>query len=311
MLSDILQKSLKVRFGSRKLVAELVARLDVSTTPADDTAAATVLEGLDISSRTKSKMKNVLGIWLCDKRASDEIAGKINGMINVLQAQADGNEVAAVAAAFSGQVNKQSGTIVLTADDVGVSGNDTILNFDGVITVQNAVDAWNVANPADSIIVTSGVTSVVPINGQTIQLSGGDVSTQASFNNKVLVLTTAFVIDADTAGAAGNITLTGDGTKTIAVLISDWNTAHPSNTVTLASGTGSQIPANTEVIELTGGADATDSNVADTLAAMGSDDMSDRAAKRVLKMLGKQVLADEFISAYNDMVDAISAITPL
>jgi hypothetical protein len=63
--------------------------------------------------------------------------------------------------------------------------------------------------------------------------------------------TTEVTITADTRGTAGNATLVADSVKTITVLISDWNTAHPTNTLTLTAGDGSQVP--TADIVLAGG----------------------------------------------------------
>jgi len=65
--------------------------------------------------------------------------------------------------------------------------------------------------------------------------------------------TTSVTITANTKGTAGNVTLTGDGTKTITILISDWNSAHPTNLLTLGTGDGSQVPDNLATIILAGG----------------------------------------------------------
>jgi hypothetical protein len=55
---------------------------------------------------------------------------------------------------------------------------------------------------------------------------------------------TQIVLTATTPGVGGNaITLTFTGSNTIAAAISTWNTAHPSNLVTLTSGDGTQIPS--------------------------------------------------------------------
>jgi len=75
----------------------------------------------------------------------------------------------------------------------------------------------------------------------------------ASFNNVVPGLTTAVEISADNAGEAGNITLTGDGTDSVADLVDAWNTANPSNTITIDDGDDTQIPVNGAKIQLTGG----------------------------------------------------------
>ena len=65
--------------------------------------------------------------------------------------------------------------------------------------------------------------------------------------------TTPVTVTADNKGTAGNVTLTGNGVKTISVLISDWNTAHAGNTVALTTGDGDQVPENAVDVVLAGG----------------------------------------------------------
>jgi len=49
--------------------------------------------------------------------------------------------------------------------------------------------------------------------------------------------------------AATEVILTGNGTKTISTLISEWNAANPTNLMTLTQGNGAQIPATgTEIV---------------------------------------------------------------
>lgn len=58
---------------------------------------------------------------------------------------------------------------------------------------------------------------------------------------------TAVIIQADNSGVGGNaIDVTFDGTNTITDNITAWNTGHPSQTVHLARGDGSQIPSATD-----------------------------------------------------------------
>ena len=103
--------------------------------------------------------------------------------------------------------------------------------------------------------------------------------------------TETVALEAVTAGAAGdNIVITGDSTNTITQLINTWNGAHPSNTVTLITGTGSWIPFTGRAAQLDNGADAithTSTSItitADThgtvgngnaLTGNGSDDIAD------------------------------------
>lgn len=85
---------------------------------------------------------------------------------------------------------------------------------------------------------------------------GSVISTPAEasqFDGQVAGMTTDVTIDADVPGTAGDITLVADSVKDIDTLISDWNTANPSNTVSLSAGDGSQVP--TADITLSGGVD--------------------------------------------------------
>jgi hypothetical protein len=59
---------------------------------------------------------------------------------------------------------------------------------------------------------------------------------------QVAGLTTDVTVTADFAGTAGNITLTADSIDDVDDLIATWNGANPTNTVTLTSGDGTQVP---------------------------------------------------------------------
>lgn len=66
----------------------------------------------------------------------------------------------------------------------------------------------------------------------------------ASFTGTLSGTATPVTIKASVAGTAGNsIALVFNGSNTIAAAISTWNTANPSNTATLVSGVGTQIPS--------------------------------------------------------------------
>lgn len=80
------------------------------------------------------------------------------------------------------------------------------------------------------------------------------VNIGAAFLAAVPGVTGTVDITADNLGNIGNlVTLNGDGVKTLATLVSDWNTANPSNTITLNSANGGDTPNNLEVIGLIGG----------------------------------------------------------
>ena len=92
--------------------------------------------------------------------------------------------------------------------------------------------------------------------GATIASStSADVS--ASFDGVIAGVTGNVQLTANVAGTTGNsILLTGDGIKTLTVLVSDWNTANSENEVTLTSANGSDVPDDATAMQLAGGVDA-------------------------------------------------------
>ena len=62
---------------------------------------------------------------------------------------------------------------------------------------------------------------------------------------------TSVTVTANNTGYAGNVQITVDGTETLSAAINAWNTANPSNTVSLTSGDGTQV--FTAPITLSGG----------------------------------------------------------
>lgn len=81
--------------------------------------------------------------------------------------------VPAVAAAFSGQVAGMTTDIDLEADEAGAAGNGIVLVGDGASTIAELVDAWNLANPANTLSVTGGDDTQIPDAAEEIQLAGG------------------------------------------------------------------------------------------------------------------------------------------
>lgn len=227
MLSKNTEYRLDHAVTDDKIGDEISARL-ISATPADAAEAQAVLDLLD-ERRNKAIEERLIVALAGDRQgaAGRELAKKINGMVAVLKAQADGDEVAATAAQFQGQV--------------------------------------------------AGMTTDV-------------------------------TIDADVPGAAGNITLVADSVTDIDGLIAAHNAgADPDEQVTLSAGDGSQVP--TADITLSGGADASDANIAETQAAMGAEPMSESARYALEHALGSKAAADEFKAAYDAMVAAVQAIS--
>jgi hypothetical protein len=104
------------------------------------------------------------------------------------------------------------------------------------------------------------------------------------------------VITANTAGIAGNISLTLDGTSTLATLIANWNTANLSNQVTLTSGDGTQtLPAGS--LALSGGQNLPYTVVATDITAQLSNEAA--VAKGLqCQQFGATVVAQVY--AYNE-----------
>lgn len=88
----------------------------------------------------------------------------------------------------------------------------------------------------------------------TITKSGG-VGVQGTYTGTPTGASTAVTITADNEGTAGNITLTANSVKSISLLITEWNAAHPTNTVKLISGNGAQVPT-ANIVLATGAAPA-------------------------------------------------------
>jgi hypothetical protein len=133
---------------------------------------------------------------------------------------------------------------------------------------------------------------------------GDEVAAEAAqFQGQVAGMTTDVTIDADVAGAAGNITLTADSVTDIDDLIAAHNAGAPANEqVTLSDGDGTQIP--TEDIVLSGGSDESDANTAVAKAAFGSERLSESAYERLVVALASRPAAKEFREAFDAMVEA-------
>lgn len=213
-----------------------------------------------------------------DDKVGDEIAARLISATPANQAQA-----IAVLAILDASDKMQASIAErlytgLAGDNDGAAGKEMAKKINGMVAVLQAK-----ANGASSPAVAAHYTG-----------------TPAGASTPV-------TITANTAGTAGNVTLVADSVKTIAVLISDWNTAHPSNQLTLTSGVGTQVP--TANIPLAGGTNASDSDLAPAKAAMGAEPMSAQAKYCLVHAMGDQAAADEMEAAYNAMIAAVQAIT--
>jgi hypothetical protein len=123
--------------------------------------------------------------------------------------------------------------------------------------------------------IVSGEITTVDLSTNTLsvgELEIGGVSISsvgqiAFFTGQVAGMATNVSIAANNPGTAGNISLSFDGSTTIAAAITAWNSANPNNNVTLTSGDNSQTPDNGTSIPLAGGSN---SSGADSIGIFGT-----------------------------------------
>jgi hypothetical protein len=180
----MLSKETKLRLvhavTDQKTADEIERRL-LSSTPANPAASQAILDSLNESLSASIQERIVIALAGDNAGAAGrEIAQKLNLMVQVLKAHADGEEVAAVAAAFTGQVAGMATDVTIEADNAGAAGNSISLSFDGLTTVSDAIDAWNLANPANTATLAAGDGSQTPDNAESIDLSGGSDASDAN-----------------------------------------------------------------------------------------------------------------------------------
>ena len=118
-----------------------------------------------------------------------------------------------------------TGTISLRSLEPGYTDVPATITGDGTSTVQQLVDVYMATDPFEPVEVISGGSNI-PGNGTTMTLSTGTSTSRVSV-----------ALTAQVAGAGGNqISLIGDNTKTLTQLADAWNTANPTNKVTVNSG---------------------------------------------------------------------------
>lgn len=145
-------------------------------------------------------------------------------------------------ASFTGLIAGMTSSVTITANTLGTSGNSVLLNGDGTSSINILISNWNIANPSNQITLAFGNGSQVP-----------DAGSYASFMGVVPGVSTSVTITANVIGAGGNsVALTGDGTSSINTLITNWNTANPSNTIVLSAGDGTQVPNGATFASFTG-----------------------------------------------------------
>lgn len=97
--------------------------------------------------------------------------------------------------------------VTIKALSSGTVGNSVTLVFDGSTTITNTITAWNIANPANQVALTSGSGSQIPV-AQSVSLSG-------AANNSFLIASTVSATVANFTAVAGalvpNITASASG----------------------------------------------------------------------------------------------------
>lgn len=163
-------------------------------------------------------------------------------------------------AAFQGDGSGFPTVVTLTANTAGAVGNSIELIGDGASSINALISAWNIANPSNQVSLTSGDGTQIPTAGAKAFYTGvGSPTPGISF---------PVTLTCDSIGQEGNdIELIGDGASSLNTLIANWNSANPTNTLSLTSGLGGQVPLfgtlftlalglNPATIQLGGGLDA-------------------------------------------------------
>jgi hypothetical protein len=144
---------------------------------------------------------------------------------------------------FTGTIPGMSTPVTITATNIGTIGNSVVLDADGTSSINTLITNWNTANPSNTIALTTGDGTQIPLVGIAATYSGTPTGT-----------TLPITLTAANIGAGGNsILLTGNGAADIATLIANWNTANPGNQVTQTAGISTQVPAVGALMQLSGG----------------------------------------------------------
>jgi len=153
-----------------KIGDEIAARVEATSTPATANDAQAILALLD-SSRNDAVAERLFVGLAGDKNgaAGKEMSKKINGMIAVLEAKANGDETAAVASQFTGQVAGMTTNVTIDADVAGIAGDITLVQ-DGS-DIDALITAWNGANIGNTVTLSLGDGSQIPTAN--IVLAGG------------------------------------------------------------------------------------------------------------------------------------------
>lgn len=155
-------------------IGEQIAARLVESAPANASEAQDLLKAID-EAKNKDIEERLFTALAGDGSQGLALADRLEKMVDVLKAVADGDEVTgtpAVAASFTGQVAGMTTDVTIDADVAGEDGNDVVLQFDGSDDIDTVILAWNTANPGNEVTLT-GDGSQIPDNGEEITLTGG------------------------------------------------------------------------------------------------------------------------------------------
>lgn len=80
--------------------------------------------------------------------------------------------LAATNASFTGQIAGMTTNVTISAVTAGAAGNVVVGGANGTLTVTQIVAAWNVSNPSNTIVLSSGDGTQIPTSGS-FTLTGG------------------------------------------------------------------------------------------------------------------------------------------
>ena len=188
-------------------------------------------------------------------------------------------------------------------DNVGEYLELALLDFSDFQVSYDLVDTVNIINVNNGAVTPTNT----PTSDPRIDLSPLPII-NATFDDPVLgILTGNVELSADIGGVNGNnIVLNGDGFASLSTLVSQWNIANPTNTVTLNSADG--FPNVGTVMQLTGGSGSS-WDITNTTQGRGEDSpesYTNRALWSINPSTGQSIeeTARSFIRVVNQDVDS-------
>jgi len=195
-----------------------------------------IVDGVEYSSVTATN-----GLWTLSPAFSSPL-------VNINQVPVDGNALTpnTFTGTFQLEGNATSTAVTIESNTAGAAA-DIVLTGDGTSTI-------GALATAQGATVTAGDDTQVPQSGQSVTLTGGLDATPNAITGATFPLegggtSTAVTIESNTAGAAADIVLEGDGTSIGALATAQG--------ATVTAGDDTQVLQSGQTVTLTGGTDAT------------------------------------------------------